>query len=1029
MSTPRLISPLLDNFLMGEPIYDKCGIRLCPAMEEGKDNKYIVKIISIPANQSQVDALLITGAYKDADSVNRYFAELADAIVKEADVLTQFSGSGGFDAYKGVQIVPMDDGNGFDVYLLAPYRPTWDRLYRQKPVSQLDGYNLALDLCAALSVARSNGYLYVNLRPESISATPSGYHISDLGFMGLNFLQYSSLPTAYFSPYTAPEVADAFSSLNATMDVYALGMLLYEIFNCGLPFIGDRACAEEYPAPAYAEEEFAGIIQKAIHPDPASRWQDPTQMGQAIVSVMQRKGVSDALILPVVETPEEEPPAAEEDVLALADEFLEQASADETEVAAVINEDVAEPIEEIPEEPAAEEPAVPEAEVIAPVTEEIDAPSDAQSVCETENAAVAAEAPVEVSNESVPEEPEITDIPEVPADLQEDAPCDTIPAVPVEDIPAEDAVPADTDSIDDILLEADRLIADIEADPAPTATPEEYVQLQIEEPAEEQPTPIETAPEAEAAEPAEDENKEEPVIAPAPPAQEEDAPKTSKKAKSALSIIAIIAAALLLVLLLTGGLFIYRHVYIQEIDGLYVSGTADAISVSVLTDVDSSKLTVVCTDANGNTVEAELVDYKATFAGLSAQSDYTVSLRISGLHKLIGETEYTYTTAEKTVITDLQVLNGTVEGAAEVTYQLEGPNEGEWFVTFKAQGENDLMVALQDGKTTVVGLTSGVTYNVTLSNTGSLYLDGTLETTFTPGPVIEAKDLCVTVCVTGMLRVQWSSDAETSWIVRCYNESGFDQSVTVSQTSAEFAITDAAAAYTVEISAVGQATVKTLQVTENAVNLSDFKIDTATPGVITMSWNADSEIPAGGYIVTYTVGSFTATMQVEGNALTLNAAAPNSTYTFTFEGVNGQSVLCEPVSVTTPKAAAYDGHGITSNNLRYSLCLRPNKSNWTQSDVSSAYTTTFSAGQNASIVGRIITRYFTSDKMITTLYVFRDSNGQVAHLCSVDESWGYMWYNGYGYFDIPSLPSAVGSYTMEIYYNGALAHSTQIIIK
>ena len=61
MSTPRLISPLLDNFLMGEPIYDKCGVRLCPAMEEGKDDKYIVKIISIPANQSQVDALLITG--------------------------------------------------------------------------------------------------------------------------------------------------------------------------------------------------------------------------------------------------------------------------------------------------------------------------------------------------------------------------------------------------------------------------------------------------------------------------------------------------------------------------------------------------------------------------------------------------------------------------------------------------------------------------------------------------------------------------------------------------------------------------------------------------------------------------------------------------------------------------------------------------------------------------------------------------------------------------------------------------------
>ena len=59
MSAPRLISPLLDNFVMGEPIYDQGGIRILPAMEQGKENKYIVKIISIPATQAQVDALLI----------------------------------------------------------------------------------------------------------------------------------------------------------------------------------------------------------------------------------------------------------------------------------------------------------------------------------------------------------------------------------------------------------------------------------------------------------------------------------------------------------------------------------------------------------------------------------------------------------------------------------------------------------------------------------------------------------------------------------------------------------------------------------------------------------------------------------------------------------------------------------------------------------------------------------------------------------------------------------------------------------
>ena len=42
MSEPKLISPMLDNFAMGDPISDRDGVRCCPAMENGSDEKYIV---------------------------------------------------------------------------------------------------------------------------------------------------------------------------------------------------------------------------------------------------------------------------------------------------------------------------------------------------------------------------------------------------------------------------------------------------------------------------------------------------------------------------------------------------------------------------------------------------------------------------------------------------------------------------------------------------------------------------------------------------------------------------------------------------------------------------------------------------------------------------------------------------------------------------------------------------------------------------------------------------------------------------
>ena len=45
MSEPKLISPMLDNFAMGDPISDHHGVRCCPAMKNDSDEKYIVKII------------------------------------------------------------------------------------------------------------------------------------------------------------------------------------------------------------------------------------------------------------------------------------------------------------------------------------------------------------------------------------------------------------------------------------------------------------------------------------------------------------------------------------------------------------------------------------------------------------------------------------------------------------------------------------------------------------------------------------------------------------------------------------------------------------------------------------------------------------------------------------------------------------------------------------------------------------------------------------------------------------------------
>ena len=299
MSEPKLISPLLDGFSMGKAVSDHDGVRCYPALKENSDKKYIVKVISIPASQTQLDALLLTGAYEEPTAALEYFRELADNVEKEAAALKNLSRVEGFLAFEGWQVVPMEGRLGYEVYLLSSYRHALDSYVRRNNMTHLGAVNLGIDICTALSAARRAGWIYADLKPSNIYISENReYRIGDLGLLELEGLELAALPGKYRSDYTAPELSDDMLSPNTTLDTYALGMILYQIFNDGqLPKV--KYPTEELPPPpANADYELAEIILKALDPNPADRWEDPVQMGQSLVAYMQRNVVNDVPIIP-----------------------------------------------------------------------------------------------------------------------------------------------------------------------------------------------------------------------------------------------------------------------------------------------------------------------------------------------------------------------------------------------------------------------------------------------------------------------------------------------------------------------------------------------------------------------------------------------------------------------------------------------------------------------------------------------------------------------------------------------------------
>ena len=319
MSEPRIVSPMLDGFTLGQSISDHSGVTCYPAMREDSEKRYIVKKISLPASQVQVEALLLTGVFRDAEAVRSYYEDLAHGVQREIQTLNSLAEQRGFVPCDGSQIEPMEEGVGYEVYMLSRYRMTLERYMHRNPMTHLSALNLGIDLCAAMAVAREAGWLYADLKPENVYLFgDQEYRVGDVGFVAMDSLKYASLPDRYRSAYTAPEVADAYSSLNATMDTYALGLVLYQVYNLGrLPFSDEEsrkawleklANGEPMVPPVGADEEMGAIITKACAYAPEDRWQSPAELGHALISYMQRNGAED---IPIT-APEEPEPEEEE---------------------------------------------------------------------------------------------------------------------------------------------------------------------------------------------------------------------------------------------------------------------------------------------------------------------------------------------------------------------------------------------------------------------------------------------------------------------------------------------------------------------------------------------------------------------------------------------------------------------------------------------------------------------------------------------------------------------------------------------
>lgn len=1011
MSDQNNISPLLDGFTLGAPISEHHGVVCYPAIKENTNKKYIVKKISVPASQTQFDALMLAGAYKDPADAMEYFRANSEDILNEAELLKKLSKVEGFLPYDGWQMEPITRRRlGYEVYLLGSYKRSLDKYIRKNAFTHLEAINLGLDLCAALSVCRQSGFLYADLKPNNIYVSDKKeFRIGDLGFLSLDSLRYASLPERYFSPYTPPELLDPMVSMNLSVDTYAVGMILYQLYNDGhLPFTG-VAPLESMPTPCHADYEMAEIIMKAIHPDPAQRWSDPKDLGKAIASYMQRNSVNDIPITPFI--PLDVKP---EDIVVVTPE-----------------EDTADCAVSIDKEPEAEINADEPGDISdTEIPEQIDSVAD---VSQMDLDSQHAEPESAATEGTLNEIPEIVMEPEVVTETSEVSQEESRISDKVSDVEESMDNASDnqiSDEVATILSKANELIA--HEIPEETAFPKE----------EEQPDPFAFI--TEDSELIDDNFPADPLM---DDEVEADTPAKKKKTKHFADpsrknkfkkFLSGCFKLLLLCGICTCGFWYYQNVFLQTIDSISINGTQNQITVLVDTSVEESLLSVHCIDGNGKRYSETVQGGKAIFSDLKPSTQYTIQLDMSGFHKLVGATTDVFTTDAATQILSFHSIAGTEDGSVMLEFTVDGDEPDFWNIHYSAEGEEERLEAITGHSTMITNLTVGKLYTFTLSGDKNFDLGGETSIQYLASRLILAEDLMATSSNGSDVTVRWKSPGDVvveNWNVRCYDGYGFEEQVTVTENQVLFNGLDPASRYTVEITAAGMTQPARIQISADPILVSDFHMDESSKTEMKITWDYEGDGPEGGWILLYTVdGSGSQEILCEKASAKIAPLIPGANYQFALQAADSRTVFNNMITYQVKEAEAFTENNFVLENVSMHLLKTPEDPDWTVETLQEdSFTSTFASGDSVSMALQSSSSFYLPGNKTKVLFVFRDSYGNVLPEMVTEKTytWKNIWMAGdtkTGELEIPRLPAAPGDYVMELYFNGCSVGNFDITI-
>jgi len=188
-------------------------------------------------------------------------------------------------------------------YLVMPYLPGGTLKQKlSKPIPWQEAFQILLPIAEALDYAHCQNMIHRDVKPSNILLTQRGQPmLTDFGIAKIldveETIELTGTSTAVGTPeYMAPEQITA-KTVDHRADIYALGVVLYEMVTGRKPFLADTPMAvlikhatESLPRPKQfmpnLPDAVERVLLKALAKNPADRYQSMAEMGAAFEKII-----------------------------------------------------------------------------------------------------------------------------------------------------------------------------------------------------------------------------------------------------------------------------------------------------------------------------------------------------------------------------------------------------------------------------------------------------------------------------------------------------------------------------------------------------------------------------------------------------------------------------------------------------------------------------------------------------------------------------------------------------------------------